>query len=597
MIAGLFEVIAADESQVRLANRKALVLAETRLEKTVGQFLAASKSYEEFDTRYSLVSDEFSGIVQGACDEIGVDSDDIAKTLHTRYRNVACKSDFDPSNWSDEERDEREDEIDDDSKKSSVHEARKPRMCPYHNEIVDIALATGNPQSGFETMQSHAWGDNHCQGTWDGGKCKFKAQMVNQSYWDERQQQLDERREQRQEMGLDNVVDFPSDEQGDADTNDHIDLDNAEVIDFPSEGGGASVADSVDVAPLAVAESKTAEYYPGQQGNSAEELAYLDSEQPINYDDGSLEGDHYLGRHQQQPHPECPDCQNPAGSSTWVHENGESFHPAYGRAAEKGKFPFHKNKPDKGDSPEDEEEVEKKDEESDDAPLDFEARVAGGADDKDSSDQESVDLPSGKNDSGLDGPSPKIDKGDARKKGDTGWSLDEIDVPSKRNPTERKDVTVPMDRKNITDSVKDSVKEIGEQTSETQDLPAATGDEAGFAGPNQEQAPHTDTWGNDGQTTPVTNDTLEKAASLRWGHIVEADVFRQPQERFPGPEQHAAEGICPACERGEIVGGICNYCQTPHQHGLRTEWGPEQVAPHLDPYAGPEAGDPRDLTR
>ena len=80
---------------------------------------------------------------------------------------------------------------------ASVKEARRPKMCPYHREVTDISLAAGDPAAGFNAMASHAWGDNHCQGGFE-GSCNFKREMVTQSYWDEKAQQAQERREQRE---------------------------------------------------------------------------------------------------------------------------------------------------------------------------------------------------------------------------------------------------------------------------------------------------------------------------------------------------------------------------------------------------------------
>lgn len=87
--AGIFEVLAADQSDARLASRKALVLSRDRIDARLGKFLAASRSPEEFDARFELVKDDFAGIVRVAADEIGHDDpDSLVQTLHDHYRTA-----------------------------------------------------------------------------------------------------------------------------------------------------------------------------------------------------------------------------------------------------------------------------------------------------------------------------------------------------------------------------------------------------------------------------------------------------------------------------------------------------------------------------
>jgi hypothetical protein len=86
---GIFEVLAADQSDARLASRKALVLSRDRIDARLGKFLAASKSPTEFDARYDLVAEDFAGIVRVAADEIGhEDPDSLVETLYAHYRTA-----------------------------------------------------------------------------------------------------------------------------------------------------------------------------------------------------------------------------------------------------------------------------------------------------------------------------------------------------------------------------------------------------------------------------------------------------------------------------------------------------------------------------
>jgi hypothetical protein len=86
---GIFEVLASDQHDARVASRRALVLSRDRLDARLGKFLAASRSPEEFDARYDLVSDDFAGIVRVAADEVGHDDpDSLIETLHAHYREA-----------------------------------------------------------------------------------------------------------------------------------------------------------------------------------------------------------------------------------------------------------------------------------------------------------------------------------------------------------------------------------------------------------------------------------------------------------------------------------------------------------------------------
>ncbi len=86
---GIFESLAADQHDIRLASRRALVLSRDRIDQRLGRFLGASRSQAEFDARYSLVGEDFAGIVHVACDEVGHgDPWSVVKTLHDHYRTA-----------------------------------------------------------------------------------------------------------------------------------------------------------------------------------------------------------------------------------------------------------------------------------------------------------------------------------------------------------------------------------------------------------------------------------------------------------------------------------------------------------------------------
>lgn len=99
----------------------------------------------------------------------------------------------------------------------------------------------------------------------------------------------------------------------------------------------------------------------------------------------------------------------------------------------------------------------------------------------------------------LGGPEPKMDK--------RLWTPKNVGDPepdSKYYPNREKDILVPMKATN-----EEELKEIGEQTTERKELPTSTNfDDAGYAKPNMEQAPHTKTFNGDGQVDPVTRETI-----------------------------------------------------------------------------------------
>lgn len=82
----VFDVLASDDSDRRLAQRKALVLAETRLDNTLGRFLRAAVTEEEFGARMAACRDDFGRHVAEACAEVGhEDPAGIAKVLTSSY--------------------------------------------------------------------------------------------------------------------------------------------------------------------------------------------------------------------------------------------------------------------------------------------------------------------------------------------------------------------------------------------------------------------------------------------------------------------------------------------------------------------------------
>lgn len=154
---------------------------------------------------------------------------------------------------------------------ASVRTARRPKMCPYHREVTDISLASGDPTAGFNAMSQHAWGEQHCQGAFE-GNCNFKPAMVTQKYWDDKAEQAAERRERREQERAEQIqqeqqiteVEVPDSPEGLEDSPAPVEEGslNAELAEAPSAVGegletSEPVSDMGSLEPMA-ASNKTA---------------------------------------------------------------------------------------------------------------------------------------------------------------------------------------------------------------------------------------------------------------------------------------------------------------------------------------------------
>lgn len=156
--AGIFEVLASDQHDARLASRKALVLSRDRIDARLGKFLAASKSAEEFDARYALVVDDFEGIVRVAANEVGHENPNaLIETLHSHYREAGkppwlkdddSDDDGDTEEKSKSKKDEDSDDEDDDSLEFT---AKTADTVPF----VQAALVEPASGSGEDNLTEH----------------------------------------------------------------------------------------------------------------------------------------------------------------------------------------------------------------------------------------------------------------------------------------------------------------------------------------------------------------------------------------------------------------------------------------------------------
>jgi hypothetical protein len=176
----LFQVIAHEDNNDQTKLRQAMALATERVTDRFGAFVRQG-SVDDQAARFSLVEEDLKAVVAAACEQVGYHD---VSGVYAAIANNFITGDATPQ-----------------LRTASVrHEARKPKMCPYHSEVTDISLAQGEPQAGFNAMAQHAWGEKHCQGEgYKGDKCKFKPAMTTQSYWDERAETLEQRRQERAE--------------------------------------------------------------------------------------------------------------------------------------------------------------------------------------------------------------------------------------------------------------------------------------------------------------------------------------------------------------------------------------------------------------
>lgn len=289
LFASVFDVDAAEQHEERAAARRASVLANTRARQRFASFIEGARTREERIHRLSYIRDDLNSVVAQTCEEVGHDDpESIVSAIVDRFSKAFSVADYPTqvissihealgrkdynmiadriktapiesghedlaNHFADElegsnERFDRDrfvkaalpDEDNDTQKSSSVRESRRPKMCPYHSEVTDISLSSGDARAGYEAMAQHAWGPNHCQGGEYDGRCNFRREMVTQKYWDDKQQQADERRDQREQEFAQQPTQEPLQEAPQAPEAD-IDAD-----------GGPDISQELSEAPSAV---------------------------------------------------------------------------------------------------------------------------------------------------------------------------------------------------------------------------------------------------------------------------------------------------------------------------------------------------------
>jgi hypothetical protein len=401
--------------------------------------------------------------------------------------------------------------------------ARRPKLCPYHSEVMDISLTSGDPQAGFNSMAQHAWGPQHCQGGEYESRCNFKPEMVTQEYWDKKAEKAEERREQREQerqlmeeplQSVEAPVE-PSDEPVEEGINE-------ELAEAPSAVGDGSEVETSDLEPVAAnkirAYAALTERGVPVPPKLAEEIEKLSEDAKMSFDlwelgqdalntgtglvadipgavadippvvrgiEQDIEG---LGATPQVGPQTGPGQKGgqPDLSMQQMQQRNLQNAPTNPTGPQQGEF----NRTHYRGQPLENPPTKKQyfgTEQHQAAPV----PDAGGA-------VKTEDLPAG-NEDALKGPSPEMDKG---KSGDErGWTLKPIDteMSGSPNPVEQQDVETPAeyDKKDFLDGT--------DAVNKSQELPTAS--EEGHSTEKNIETIHTDTWGDNNNAAPVTQET------------------------------------------------------------------------------------------
>lgn len=248
----LFSVIAHQDAQDQAKPRQAMALARERVEDRFGTFIRKG-SVDDQAARFSLVAGDITDTVVQACEQVGYHD---ARGVYEAIAHNFVTSAAEPM-----------------LRTAGVrHEARKPKMCPYHSEVTDISLAAGDAQAGYNAMSSHAWSGKHCQGEeYKGNKCNFKPAMVTQTFWDDKAERAQQRRDERAELAEQSPIEAPVNELPAADfvdglaEEDSVDAGNIEVEHSEPSAIGEGVEETSTEIPMAMA-AKVASPTTGLKG-------------------------------------------------------------------------------------------------------------------------------------------------------------------------------------------------------------------------------------------------------------------------------------------------------------------------------------------
>lgn len=236
----LFSFIAHDDAQDQSRLRQAMALAHQRVEDRFGAFVRQG-SIEDQVARMDLVKDDLIAVCRVACTQVGFAEDD-GDSFNAVTKAIGKNFIHGPT-------------VDAAHRVASVvRVARKPKMCPYHSEVTDISLASGDPSAGFNAMAQHAWTGQHCQGgDYEGGKCNFKPAMTTQTFWDEKAEKAQQRRDEREQAQQTQQFETPDvHELPEVETEEPVEVEAPIESDEPS-----AIGEGIEEIPMAMA-AKTA---------------------------------------------------------------------------------------------------------------------------------------------------------------------------------------------------------------------------------------------------------------------------------------------------------------------------------------------------
>src|SRR4051812_5185118 len=113
-MAGLFEHLAAFDEGARTAQRKAVAVARKRVLDRVGAFIRNATDQDR-EARLALVNDDIQEIISDTVAEYGGDPQNVEAAVRE-----AIGAGLEPT-----------------PEVTMEKEARRPKMCPYHSELVD----------------------------------------------------------------------------------------------------------------------------------------------------------------------------------------------------------------------------------------------------------------------------------------------------------------------------------------------------------------------------------------------------------------------------------------------------------------------------
>ena len=89
---GLFQSLAADDSEKRVAHRKSLAVANKRVSDRFGAFLAAAETSEDYSARLDLIRADVREAVASVCSEHGGDPDRIERSILSHMAGASVVS-------------------------------------------------------------------------------------------------------------------------------------------------------------------------------------------------------------------------------------------------------------------------------------------------------------------------------------------------------------------------------------------------------------------------------------------------------------------------------------------------------------------------